>query len=496
MSKLKRLVALCLVGALAPALPAAAADRAADDAGAKTISDFLSAYAGASALPAFKISKEASSYLVAVDLSALNGATKAMGFAYDPAVMRFRAFQQDDGAWRLELVDFPALSGRMKAPAELGNGDVSVRFEASDFKNTQVIDPKLNWIASVHGGASKAALLEHGPGVDEFIGFENIKVEANSQRGASGLVTTGSELFSGLKFAMDVNPPAPKAQTGRPAQAVHFKGQGEGGEIGVTLSNFEPAPLLDLWRFIVAHPKRADVARDFEALKSVVNAVIADHFTLDEKFKLAKFDLTTQDGATTIEGGEFGLALINGGAETGLAERIAARAIKLPDGIVPPAYAALAPTSFEFGFKATGFDLAAAAKEWFADAKLSGNGPVIAKADQDKVMQKLVAGHPITIDIPPSHIAGPSLDLAFQGRVTIEANQPAGALSITVKNFDKTAEAVQRLDPTSAQQVAPLVIMAKGLGKANPDGSLVWDCVLGHDHIVKVNGLALGKAPF
>jgi hypothetical protein len=281
-----------------------------------------------------------------------------------------------------------------------------------------------------------------------------------------------------------------------PAKPVHVSAQGEGGEISAKLADFQPGPLLDAWRFAAAHPDRADVARDFNAFKGVVTALIGDSFTLAEKGKLAKLDITTQFGAASIEGAEFGFGAVNGGAQTGFSERFAVRAIKLPEALVPAAFAPILPTSFDIGFKASGFDIAAAAQEWFADAKLDGDGPVISAEDQRKVTEKLVGGRPIVVDILPSRIAGPSLDLAFQGRVTIEMSHPVGAVTITVRDFDKTVEAVKGLDPASAQELEPAVVAAKALGKPGPDGSLVWICVLGHDRVIKVNGLPLGAAPF
>ena len=38
--------------------------------------------------------------------------------------------------------------------------------------------------------------------------------------------------------------------------------------------------------------------------------------------------------------------------------------------------------------------------------------------------------------------------------------------------------------------------MAKGLGKAQPDGSLIWVYTLGADKVMKINGLPLGKSPY
>jgi len=41
-----------------------------------------------------------------------------------------------------------------------------------------------------------------------------------------------------------------------------------------------------------------------------------------------------------------------------------------------------------------------------------------------------------------------------------------------------------------------VLAMAKGLGKAGPDGAMSWVCDLGRDKVIKINGLPLGKSPF
>ena len=135
-------------------------------------------------------------------------------------------------------------------------------------------------------------------------------------------------------------------------------------------------------------------------------------------------------------------------------------------------------------------------QEWLADAKLAGDGPPLSEADRAKVMGKLARSRPVVIDIQPSRIEGPSLDLAFQGQVTIDQSKPIGAITIKLRDFDKTAKAVQGLGQDAAQKLTPVLAMAKGLSKPGADGALVWVCSLGADHVMKVNGLPLGKAPF
>ncbi len=119
MSHWKRMLlraGLCAATALTPLAPALAADRPADDAGARAISDFIAAYMGKVALPTVKITPTGSGYLVSVDLAAVTQGLQGTGFAYDPAVLQFKVFQQDDGGWRVESDQIPPISGHMTPP--------------------------------------------------------------------------------------------------------------------------------------------------------------------------------------------------------------------------------------------------------------------------------------------------------------------------------------------------------------------------------------------
>ena len=299
-----------------------------------------------------------------------------------------------------------------------------------------------------------------------------------------------------MNFSMDVDSKGVDPATHGPKKPVHVSGEGSGAQIDVTLADFQPQPLLDAWRFLVGHPERADVARDFEQLKPVLTALAADRLKLDERVSLAKLNVVTEAGPIVAEGVTGGVGAANMGAASGFYERFAAQTIKLPDGLAPPMYAPLIPVSFSFGFKATGFDVEAGVQEWLADAKLDGDGPALSKEDQAKVGEKFVGGRPILVEIEPSHLVTPDLDLAFDGKITIEGSERTGTVKITLRDFAKTEQALEALPPQMAQQMTPALAMAKGLATAQPDGSLVWICTVGHDHMVKVNGLPISKAPF
>jgi hypothetical protein len=306
---------------------------------------------------------------------------------------------------------------------------------------------------------------------------------------------TAHEPIGSVNIVMDMDPKGVDPAANGPAKPVHVSAQGENAAVGILLSHFQPQPLLDVWRFVAAHPERADYAHDFEAFKSVINGLIADRLALDESLMVGKLDFSAASGMIEVEGGEAKLGVVSNGAESGFSEHFAAKSIKLPEGLVPPMFAAVTPTSFDAGFKATGFDIVSAAKEWAADVKADADGLTLSDADQAKVSAALMQSRPIVIDIEPSHILGPSLDVALEGKVTIDKKKPSGVITIKVKNFDQTVQAIQALDPEARQKLVPVIAMAKGLAKPGPDGALVWVAEMGRDSVMKINGLPLGKAP-
>jgi hypothetical protein len=492
-----RLRALWLCGATALGSPAFAGDRPADDAGVRTIADFLGSYAGKAALPSIKVSQDGSVYHVSFDIGAASAAIKSSGVVYDSTVLQFKVYQQDDGQWRIESEETPPITAHiLPKPGQANGVELNARIETVNLATVTHIDPKLNWFGAVQGHADTISVVERGPGVEETLDFSGLKIDGGTTSGPSGLVTTIHEPLQSMNFAMDVDAKGVDPATHGPRKPVHVSGQGEGGKFEVSIADFQPQPLLDGWRFLVAHPERPDVARDFDKLRPVLSALAADHLKFEETGSLEKLNVMTESGPVVVEGIAGGIGLANMGPKTGAFERIAVRSIKLPDSLTPPMYGPFIPVSFNFGVKGTGFDVEAATKEWLADAKLDGDGPMLSTEDQAKVADKFIGGRPILVEIEPSHLKGPNLDLALEGKITIDKGDRTGAIKVVLRDFPKTEEALQGLPPQLAQQVTPVVAMVKGLATNEPDGSLVWVCTLGHDHIMKVNGLPLGKAPF
>ena len=487
-----RAVWLSSAAALALCAPAAAKDLPATPDGAKTISAFVTTFGGkAAAGPAVSVTPEGADYLVSFDIGALTAALKPMGDTYAPATLKYKVFQQDDGAWRVEQSDLPPISG------ESHQGDKTAKFTltAAGLKTVMVLDPALSWLRGVDGRIDSSTVNVEASGLDEKVNVGAVTAVGSSKRGTDGAVaTTLAETVKDLKIALKIDPKAANPTATGEAQNVAITSAGL--DVGVNLGGLQTKALLDLWAFLVAHPTRPELAADEVAFKTLLTAAASGQPSFDETLGAKSLSVDTSKGVVGAASFTFGVGGAAAGSASRFEERFAAADLKLPDAIVPAIFRDLVPTTFDIGVKVTGFDANAAAAEAIADMHLAGDGPPIAKEDQDKVFARLLSAGPVTIDISPSHVVAPQLDIAFEGKILYASSKPTGAVTVHMKNFDSTVSALKGLGPDTEKQMVPVLAMAKGLAKTEPDGSLSWIGEVGADGVMKVNGLPLGKAPF
>ena len=262
----------------------------------------------------------------------------------------------------------------------------------------------------------------------------------------------------------------------------------------VKLDGLKTHPLLDLWAFLVAHPTRPELAANEAAFKSLLAAALASQAKIEETASVDKIAAQIPQGQVTIDSAKFGASGALG--PTGaFGEHFEANGLTLPADLIPAPFGGFAPTAFAIGFRASGFDVASASAEMIADLHLAGDGPAIAPDDAAKIRAKLIGPDGIVIDIEPSHIVAPLLDISFEGHIVYKGAKPTGKLTVHMRNFDKTQAALKTLGPEVEKKAAPMLAMAKGLAKTDGDGSLTWVGEIGADGVMKVNGLPLGKSP-
>ena len=138
-----RLAPLSLAAALLWASPALAADKPATPEGADALKALIAKYlpaAQAGASPLVTVTPEGSHYLVSADLSALNALLAETGVSYDPAVIVYKAIEQDDGNWRIAMDLLPRIGFHSK--------DASGAIELTNFRSAALISPAIAWLLS------------------------------------------------------------------------------------------------------------------------------------------------------------------------------------------------------------------------------------------------------------------------------------------------------------------------------------------------------------
>ncbi len=471
-----------------------AKDLAPSPDGAQKLQAFFAAYLGKQA--PVTLSPADPGYMVAFDFAALTAPLKTAGFAFDPATLKYHVVEQDDGGWRVEVSSFPTMVAHIHAQ-DGGQTLVGTETIAVDgAKGQALIDPAIGFWRSLSGEADSANIEAKFPGIDENVQVGAMKFSGTGQAGADGAVSAAmTETAASANLKFDVDPKAIKAaKAGGDAQPYSVNVKTDQVSADVKLDGLRTRPLLDLWAFFVAHPTRPELAANEAAFKTLLAAAFASQTKAEETASLEKIVADIPQGQVTIDSAKFGASGASG--PTGaFGEHFEANGLTLPDTLVPGPFRGFAPTAFAIGFRASGFDVAAASAELIADLHLAGDGPAIAPDDEAKIRAKLIGADGIVIDIEPSRIVAPLLDISFEGQIVYKGAKPTGKLTVHMRNFDKTQAALKTLGPEVEKKIAPMLAMAKGLAKTDGDGSLVWVGEIGADGVMKVNGLPLGKAP-
>ena len=468
---------------------ALAADVPATPDGAKKLSAVFEKYIGkpaAGAPPSITVTAESGHYILAIDIAAASAPMKSSGFGYDPAIIKIALTEQSDGLWRYERTEVPTLSFHSK--------DASGTINLTDYKSAGIFDPSLAWFKSVQGSLAGGHIQIKAPGVDEVFDIGAITANGTGAASTAGAVSSAiHEDVASIAGAFTITPGGAEAKPdAKPVKAdIHI----DKASIDVALDGVKTYPLLDLWAFVVAHPTRPELAANEAAFKDLLRAALPGDYKLSETFAMGAIAVEAPQGVFKAASGKGAIAASGSGAANAFEEHFAVDGLTLPSGLVPPQFAALTPSAVDIGVKVSGYDLQAGANAAINDMHLAGDGPVISTEDGSKVGAKFKSAGPIVVEISPSHILAPQLDIAFEGKVNWDGVKPAGTMTVHVRNFDKTVAALKALGPMASPQLLGGLAMAKGLAKTDAGGVLTWVGEMGADGSMKVNGLPLGKAP-
>ena len=163
-----------------------------------------------------------------------------------------------------------------------------------------------------------------------------------------------------------------------------------------------------------------------------------------------------------------------------------------PD-VWPKALEAILPVAAALNIRSSGFDMAATWKE-AAELRTPEEQ---ARMPRDPFMKSVLPDGRMTMEITDSFIRSGFYDMSVSGRFHMvpgeKTKQITGALTVSARDFDGTVKYLQDNAGTVPvfTRAAFIALMMKGLGKAEPDGSLVWDVRFEDTGKITVNGQPL-----
>jgi hypothetical protein len=466
-----------------------AKDLPATPEGAQKLGEVLAAYLGkpaAGASPAVTVTLEGPHYAVALDLANLAAPLSATGFSVDPAIVKSLVTEQDDGTWRVAIDSLPPVSFQAK--------DAKFAYNFGDYKFEGVFDPALGSFKSGQANLANAKLESHAPKMDQSVTVAAVHATNIATPAAGGAASLAvHEEVVGVSANIS---PAGEAKDGSEAKPDPISVQLATALADVSADGAPMRKLLDLWAFLAAHPSRPELAANEQAFKTLLRAAIPVELKLAEKVEMKEVAIGAPQGRFGLADGKFSLAASAAAGPKGSAEySFAVEGLSLPPGLLEPAMSDLVPNAFNIGIKASGFDAGAGAEEAVKAMHFAGDGPIISETDGNQILAKMKGPGPIAIELLPSHILAPRLDLTLEGQARLDNPRPSGVLKLHVRNFDKTVAALKALGPLATPQLLGGLALARTLAKSESDGALTWVAEYGPDGAVKVNGMPLGKAP-
>ena len=256
---------------------------------------------------------------------------------------------------------------------------------------------------------------------------------------------------------------------------------------GVTIAGLRAREIGDFWKFFVAHVEDVEAPPDWKqrlgATLPLWNDLRANAETREMTLQTSTGEATLKTLGETLELSGF---TADGVAEIGVKiDRLAATS-----SLLPPWAASLSPLSFNFDLRIVGKGLDQAARLALDDPNFGVNGD-LSPETEDKIGEILLAGRP-KLTLAPGRLTTPTIDLAFEGEVSLDAGAPNGRLTFTADSLDKTIALLDEIAKSEPDMQPALlgVLYLKGLATTGPDGRLLWK-VEASQAGVSVNGAPL-----
>jgi hypothetical protein len=419
-------------------------------------------------------------YIATFDVAPLAKKYSANGEMMTMSPFELTLTSKGDGQW--DVNHSGPFNFAVKAPNAL-----SLDFKTESYETEGVFDENLMTFLSNSSTIKNMSLVEEIVDASQNktsidISVANFTTEQTGAANANGGVDLESKYkFDGL---------SEKISGGAATGGMNVEITAEEGSYDTTGTGLKSKSIFDLISFFVSHQDKASIVKDQAALKTTLSESLPLFENLNSTGTFSKVSVTTPIGPIGMDS----IAITvdaNGVVEDGkLRESISVSGLAIPQAIVPPWAVSLVPKNVTFDVSGSDFNLLAPAKLILEKLDLSKE-PSIPDGLEATLMPLFLPKGAATVTLHPTSINNDVYSFTAEGSMTAgPAAMPAGQAKLKAKGLDEIMKVVQSAPPEMGlQSYGAMIVAAKGLGKAEPDGSLSYDIATTPEGKVTVNGI-------
>lgn len=464
-----------LLGASAPALAAATPEEA------QRLTALFQSYLGQTP-GVVSVTPQGESYAAKIDLAPLFAKVKDPTVSLSLSPLEWTLTDQGGGQWKVDQNQPLSFAFGVKGEGETKGSVASV-------VSTGVFDEALGGFtttsAELKAVTAEQTVTDTGATTRVSYAVDSVSMQTTMQGSPDAADATSTYSFSGLKETVSV-----PAAADTPAMDLVLTAPS--GQQDSTIKGLRLKAVSDLVTWLVAHQDPKEIVAEQAVFKDKLRAALPLFTSLSGNSTVDNLTATSPFGQFAVKQFGFGAEMNGIVADGRLRQTFSFTGLEVPAALLPPWAAGLVPESFKLDVGVADFDLAAPAALILDKLDLSKPEPLPKDLDAP-LMQALMPKGSVTITLGPSDILAKLYGLAAEGSMTAgPVAMPSGQALITMKGLDETMAALQA-GPPDIQQTSAGLLLVKGLGKAEADGTLSWKVETTPGGAITVNGADVSK---
>jgi hypothetical protein len=466
-----------LLGASAPALAAATPEEA------QRLTTLFQSYLGQTP-GVVSVTPQGDSYAAKLDLTPLFAKVKDPTVTLSLSPLEWTLTDQGGGKWKVDQSQPLNFAFGVKGQGETKGSIASVT-------STGVFDEALGGLstssAELKTITADQTVTEGGTTTHISYALDAMTMQGTMQGTPDSADATSTYTFTGMRETISV--PA-SADGGTPAMDLVIASPS--GKQDGTIKGFKLKAVSDLVTWVMAHQDPKEIVAEQAVLKDKLRAALPLFTSLSGTSTLDNVTAISPFGQFAVAQFGFGAELNGISADGKLRETFSFSGLQVPQALLPPWAAGLVPEKFNLDVTVADFDLAAPAALILDKLDLSKPEPLPKDLDAPMMLALMPKGS-VTITLGPSELLAKLYDLTAEGTMTAgPVAMPSGQALLKLKGMDETMAALQA-GPPDIQQMGAGLLLVKGLGKAEADGSLSWKIESTPAGAITVNGADMTK---